>query len=80
MANWLVQQGVRYIILASRRGVANPKVQSLVYNLEKSGAKVVAHRCDITKEDEVEKMIYECETMMPPIRGVIHGAMVLHVR
>ena len=80
MTRYLVRNGGKYIILASRSGITNLKVQSLVNELAGLGAKVVAYQCDVGQWDQVEKLVHESSKDMPPIRGVIHGAMVLHVR
>ncbi|MCJ1285020.1 hypothetical protein MMC26_004357 [Xylographa opegraphella] len=76
-AKWLVKQGARNIILASRSGAAQDNVRELIDELSKAGAAIAVHKCDIADKRQLEALIEECEKTMPPIRGVIHGVMVL---
>lgn len=79
MTKWLVQQGAKYILLASRRGLANEKVRELIAELETAEVKIVAYQCDVGNQNEVRNMVESMASTMPPVRGVVHGAMVLHV-
>lgn len=79
MTRWLVQQGAKYIILASRSGAAREEVKDLINELGSLGAKVEAFSCDISSEEQMQDMIGKSTQTMPAIRGVIHSAMVLRV-
>ena len=79
MARWLVQQGAKNIVLASRRGRASHQVCERIAELETDTVKIVGYQCDVGKQDRVKKMINDITATVPPIRGVVHGAMVLHV-
>ena len=63
--------------MLSRRAANNPKVQDLIKELEEIGADIRAFNCDVTVQEEVENVIQTCSKTMPPIRGAVHGAMVL---
>lgn len=78
MTRWLAGQGAQNIILASRSGIAKKDIQNLVDDLHDQGITVVVKRCDIGDRVQVEALIRDCSTTLPPIRGVIHGAMALH--
>ena len=52
-------------------------VQELVTELKGKGVNVVIFKCDIADRTQVQKMISECQATLPPIKGVIHGAMAL---
>ena len=79
-ARWLVYHGARNIILASRSGSSNQKVQNLVAELGHAGAKVVVYKCDVAEKNQLKSLVEESAAQrMPPIRGVIHGVMVLRV-
>ena len=77
MAKWFVNHGARHIAMLSRRAANNPKVQDLIKELEEIGADIRAFNCDVTVQEEVENVIQTCSKTMPPIRGAVHGAMVL---
>ena len=74
ITKWLIGQGAKNIILASRSGLDNPDVQKSVHEMELFGAKIVVLKCDVSDRSSVEKMAQECSTLMPPIKGIIHGS------
>ncbi|KAI0397011.1 ketoacyl-synt-domain-containing protein [Xylariaceae sp. FL0594] len=77
MARWMVTRGARHLVLVSRGGSTTGKVKELVEELATDGAQVVVRKCDVANPADVEELVnFELEGM-PPIRGVIHGAMVL---
>lgn len=53
--------------------------RELVDELKGHGVKVIVYTCDIGEEEQVTKMIRHIQETMPPIRGVLHGAMVNQV-
>lgn len=53
--------------------------RELVEQLKGIGVEVVVYTCDIAEEEQVKKMISSVQETMPPIRGVLHGAMVIQV-
>ena len=75
----MVLQGAKYVVLASRSGGRHDKSQALVEEIAKMGASLAVKSCDVTSATDMERLIKDCESTMPPIRGVIHGAMVLKV-
>ncbi|KAL9087951.1 MAG: hypothetical protein Q9159_003393 [Coniocarpon cinnabarinum] len=77
MARWMSMKGARHIVLLSRSGNTSSKVQDLAYSLGASatGVKVVA--CDIADPEQVARLVKDTQRTMPPIRGIVHGAMVL---
>lgn len=79
ITKFLVQQGARHIVLASRQGPESAKVQALIEELAGSDANIVPISCDVGDMENVRALVTHCAATMPPIRGVIHGAMVLDV-
>ena len=79
MTKWLVQQGAKFIILASRSGLANSNAQALLEEFKDSNVTIDIRQCNVGSEEQVQKLVVEGSLAFPPIRGVIHGAMVLHV-
>ncbi|KAL8776020.1 MAG: hypothetical protein Q9194_003434 [Teloschistes cf. exilis] len=77
ITRWLAGQGARHIILASRSGMQQKGVSELVAELKAIDVEVVVKQCNIADTSQVQNMIDDVNKTMPPIRGVIHGAMAL---
>ena len=80
MARWMVSKGARTIVLVSRSGSVTGRVKELVDELGAVGAKIVVRRCNVVNKTEVDELIHSGLCDLPPIRGVVHGTMVLRVR
>ncbi|ORY61265.1 putative polyketide synthase [Pseudomassariella vexata] len=74
LCDWMIECGTRYLVLTSR----NPNIApEWVRAHDRKGVKVTIIPCDVTDEPRlrsVHKTI--CDTL-PPIAGVLNGAMVL---
>ncbi|CAL5866784.1 uncharacterized protein PFLUO_LOCUS994 [Penicillium psychrofluorescens] len=79
VASWFPTRGVKNLILLSRSGAVSESARELVNNLTARGVNVATPRCDISNTVSLEKALKECDHM-PPIKGVIQGAMVLKDR
>lgn len=77
VAEWLVAQGARHLVLVGRRGAATPGAQVALDRLHTAGAQVKVAQADVTQPDQVAALLTEIRQSLPPLRGVIHGAMVL---
>lgn len=77
IARWLAREGARYIVLASRSGTSQKGVQKLLEELRGKEVKVVVAKCDVADQAQVQKLISECQSILPPIKGEFHGAMAL---
>ncbi|KAB5542843.1 polyketide synthase [Coniochaeta sp. 2T2.1] len=77
MARWMVGKGARHIVLVSRSGSVTGKVKELVDELAAFGATVVVRRCDVANRDEVDNLVCAGLEGLPPVRGIVHGTMVL---
>ncbi|KAL8676982.1 MAG: hypothetical protein Q9186_006557 [Xanthomendoza sp. 1 TL-2023] len=77
ITRWLAAQGAKNIVLASRSGTKQRGVTELIDEVKSLGANVVVKACDIADSSQVQRLVDECHESMPPIRGVIHGAMAL---
>ncbi|KAL8734235.1 MAG: hypothetical protein Q9181_003294 [Wetmoreana brouardii] len=78
MTKWLVQQGAKSIALLSRSAHGSAHAEALINEYGATDVNVSVMQCDVGDEDQVRKVMERCSQSMPPIRGVIHGAMVLH--
>ena len=79
ISRWMISRGARTLVLVSRSGSATGKVKELITEAEKSGANVVVRRCNVADPVEVGELVEYGLEDLPPVRGVVHGAMVLHV-
>jgi NAD(P)-dependent dehydrogenase (short-subunit alcohol dehydrogenase family) len=72
--------GIHLVVLSRSRSFSNLKTaQDLAAEVKQLGATLHLISCDVSKEDEVESAVKLCQKSLPPIRGVIQGAMVLRV-
>lgn len=80
MARWMIQNGAHYIVLLSRRATVTPAVQALMEEAETIGARIFVQHCNIVDEASVPSLLTWISDVakLPPVRGVIHSAMVLH--
>ncbi|MET9296823.1 SDR family NAD(P)-dependent oxidoreductase [Streptomyces sp. NPDC003077] len=73
----LARRGVRHLALAGRHGDATPGSQALLSELAALGATATAYAADVTDPDRVRDLLREIDASGHPLRGVVHGAMVL---
>jgi len=78
-ALWMASAGAKNLILASRSGDKNQEVKDLIAELQGQGVNAVALACNVSKVEEVEALVEYARANMPPIRGLVHGGMVLRV-
>lgn len=79
MTKWMVGKGAKNVILISRSATISAKVAELTQECSEVDATITVYACDVTDASQVEKLVTTGVSGMPAIRGVIHGAMVLHV-
>ena len=77
IARWLVEKGAGHIVLMSRRGTPTVENQPEFDALRESGADIVVFKGDVSIEEDVRRMLGEIREKLPPLRGVVHAAMVL---
>ena len=81
VAHWMVSRGARNLILLSRSAAKSEKTAALVEELREAGcSRVLPVSCNVASEDDLAHAVYTCaQEELPPIRGVVHAAFVLHV-
>ncbi|KAF2281085.1 polyketide synthase [Westerdykella ornata] len=79
MSRWMADRGAKHLVLLSRSGNTSGEVKTLIDDLAPLGVEVIVHSCDVAKKEDVETLLKEKLAKLPPIRGVIHGAMILRV-
>jgi enoyl-[acyl-carrier-protein] reductase (NADH) len=75
----MVGAGARHILLVSRSGSVTGKVKDLVEELAAVGAITIVRRCNVASRSEVDSLVKNQLEGLPPVRGVVHGTMVLRV-
>ncbi|KAH7143722.1 hypothetical protein EDB81DRAFT_935118 [Dactylonectria macrodidyma] len=78
IALWMVQKGARNILLVSRNAQSHPDAASLMEQAKNEGCNLQVRNCDVSDEQSLLALLDECARAMPPIRGVVAGAMVLN--
>ncbi|WP_438004487.1 type I polyketide synthase [Sorangium sp. So ce321] len=76
LAEWLIAQGARHVALVGRSG-APEAARAAIDAMQANGARVLALRGDVSRPDDVARVLAEIDAQMPPLRGVVHAAMVL---
>ncbi len=75
VAQWLVAQGARHLVLTGRREAAQP-TQEAIERMQQTGTRILIAQSDVSCEADMRQVMEKIETM-PPLRGVIHAAGVL---
>lgn len=77
VAQWLVERGARHLVLMGRSGAGSPEVELAIEAMERNGVEVVVAKADVTQEEQVSGVLADIRQSMPPLRGIVHAAMVL---
>lgn len=81
IAKWMVHElGAKSIILISRSGMNARGATDAVEALRRPGVVITVRSCDVADMDSLSSVLHDCLRSLPPIRGVVQGAMVLKVR
>jgi acyl transferase domain-containing protein/NADPH:quinone reductase-like Zn-dependent oxidoreductase/acyl carrier protein/short-subunit dehydrogenase len=76
-AQWLAGKGARNLVLVSKN-LPNKEAQDAIAALEADGVRVKAAACDVADRAALAGLLAEIRASMPPLRGVVHAAAVLH--
>ncbi len=76
-AEWLADHGARHLVLIGRRGPEADETQTVLARLERRGVQVLARACDVTDRSALAGLLDEVERTLPPLRGIVHAAMVI---
>lgn len=74
LVDWMIKKGARQIVITSRNPDVSP---DWIASHARKGAVVVVLACDVTDESALRAAHQTICDSMPPIAGVINGAMVL---
>jgi len=73
VAQFLVHQGAKTLVLVSRRGARSAQTQTLA-DLRKAGVTVHIEALDVADAEEVFTLIDDIRATLPPLRGIVHAA------
>ncbi|KAI8151832.1 hypothetical protein K4K49_009694 [Colletotrichum sp. SAR 10_70] len=72
--DWMIERGVRHVVITSR----NPKIdQRWVDDHSRCGVNIHIISCDVTDETAIQAVHQKIVSTLPPIVGLLNGAMVL---
>jgi NADPH:quinone reductase-like Zn-dependent oxidoreductase/acyl carrier protein len=77
VARWLADHGARHLALVGRHGAASHEARAAVAQLERTGVSVAQFHADVSRQQDVARVIGTIGRRMPSLRGVIHAAAVL---
>ena len=77
LAKWMLRNGAYHLILVSRSGARDASIIKDIEYLRSEGKEIVDFRADVTSLQEVEKIMVKIGSELPPLKGIIHGAMVI---
>lgn len=77
IAKWLVDRGARHLVLISRGGGAGDDVKQAVTVMRSQGVQVMVEPVDVADASQVQRLWERILAVMPRVKGIIHGAMVL---
>ncbi|ORY57854.1 lovastatin nonaketide synthase [Pseudomassariella vexata] len=78
MAQWMASKGAGNIVLLSRRASTSGQIKDLVEDACALGTNIVVRSCNVADKASVDELFATGLIGLPPVRGVVHGAMVLH--
>jgi acyl carrier protein/NAD(P)-dependent dehydrogenase (short-subunit alcohol dehydrogenase family) len=76
VAEWLVEQGARYVVLAGRSAPSDVALEA-VARMERTGARVLVSETDVSRTDELAHLLETAARELPPFAGIVHSAGVL---
>jgi acyl transferase domain-containing protein/NADPH:quinone reductase-like Zn-dependent oxidoreductase/NADP-dependent 3-hydroxy acid dehydrogenase YdfG/aryl carrier-like protein len=77
IADWLVERGARHLVLLSRSGRPDADCNACMATWRNRGVQAMVRAVDVGDESALAAALNVIRVEMPPIAGVIHGAMVL---
>jgi acyl transferase domain-containing protein/NADPH:quinone reductase-like Zn-dependent oxidoreductase/acyl carrier protein len=76
-AQWMADNGAKHLILIGRKGAASQDALEMIKQLKNEGVCIKVASVDVTNIEQLGNLFTDCNQEMPPIKGVIHSAMVL---
>jgi len=79
IGRWLAEKGATNLVFLSRHAAEGEANIAFIHGLKRTyGTNAIAFNCDVADKKSLGDVLDECKSL-PPIRGLVTGAMVLHV-
>ena len=76
-AKWMAERGAHHLVLVGRSGASTEEARRAVEELRRKSVDVTIGRADVSNEAQLAAVLDDVRRRLPPLRGVIHAAMVL---
>jgi acyl transferase domain-containing protein/NADPH:quinone reductase-like Zn-dependent oxidoreductase/NAD(P)-dependent dehydrogenase (short-subunit alcohol dehydrogenase family)/acyl carrier protein len=76
VAQWMIRQGARHIVLMGRSG-ASSEAEIVLSQMREAGVQVVTATADVAQASHLADLLAEMDRSMPPLRGIVHAAGIL---
>ncbi len=73
VASWLVERGARHLVLVGRR-LPSKEDEQFVLDLQQVGAEIRIVQADVSRSEDVSRLMAEIGHSGPRLRGVFHAA------
>ena len=73
VAQWLVGQGARHLVLIGRNAPSASALQA-IRSMQTAGARVLHAAVDVAQQPALSALFETIRTTMPPLHGIIHAA------
>jgi NADPH:quinone reductase-like Zn-dependent oxidoreductase/acyl carrier protein len=77
VAQWLADKGARHLALVGRSGAERPEAAEAIARFDARGVCARAFKADAANVEELREVFRSIAASMPPLRGIVHSAMVL---
>lgn len=79
IGRWLAEKGAENLVFLSRSAAVGADNLEFIENLRRTyGTNAIAYNCDVADKASLQDVLDKCRGL-PPIRGLVTGAMVLKV-
>lgn len=76
---WMVEKGAKNLLVVSRTADKHIEAVQLSADARARGCNLQFRSCDISSGENLVSLLADCSKTLPPVRGVVHAAMVLDV-
>ncbi|MBW4434620.1 MAG: SDR family NAD(P)-dependent oxidoreductase [Pelatocladus maniniholoensis HA4357-MV3] len=76
LAQSMVDQGIRHMVLIGRHHPTSA-VQEILDQLQQKGVKLLVAQADVSRTEDMVRILEQVKASLPPLRGIIHAAGVL---
>jgi len=74
VAQWLIDEGAKHLVLTSRRGAATPEARQAVAAMSEAGAEVRVVKADVADTAAMAALFEDLAASDQPLKGIVHAA------